>query len=30
MRGAEFGALTAFAAVADHGNFSKAATALGI
>jgi DNA-binding transcriptional LysR family regulator len=30
MRGAEFGGLTAFVAVADHGNFSKAAAALGI
>ena len=30
MRGQEFGELTAFVAVADHGNFSKAAAALGI
>ena len=30
MRGVEFGALTAFVAVADHGNFSKAAAALGV
>jgi DNA-binding transcriptional LysR family regulator len=30
MRGAEFGELTAFVAIADHGNFSKAAAALGI
>src|ERR1700742_4990688 len=30
MRGVEFGELTAFVAVADHGSFSKAATALGI
>ncbi len=30
MRGTEFGGLTAFVAVADHGNFSKAAAALGI
>lgn len=30
MRGSEFGGLTAFVAVADHGNFSKAAAALGI
>jgi DNA-binding transcriptional LysR family regulator len=30
MRGTEFAELTAFVAVADHGNFSKAATALGL
>lgn len=30
MRGTEFAGLTAFVAVADHGNFSKAAAALGI
>jgi DNA-binding transcriptional LysR family regulator len=30
MRGAEFGELTAFVAVAEHGKFSKAAAALGV
>ena len=30
MQGSEFGELTAFVAIADHGNFSKAAAALGI
>jgi DNA-binding transcriptional LysR family regulator len=30
MRGTEFAGLTAFVAVANHGNFSKAAAALGI
>jgi len=30
MRGSEFGELAAFVAIADHGNFSKAATHLGI
>ncbi len=30
MRSAEFGGLTAFVAVADHGSFSKAAVALGV
>lgn len=30
MRGTEFGELSAFVAVADHGNFSKAAAMLGV
>src|ERR1700742_2558564 len=30
MRGAELTALTMFVAVADHGNFSKAAAVLGV
>lgn len=30
MRGSEFAELTAFAAIADHGNFSKAAVHLGV
>jgi DNA-binding transcriptional LysR family regulator len=30
MQGTEFGELTAFVAIADHGNFSKAAAALGL